>query len=48
MRTALATLVAVAACGGGGGLWDGEWEDMPAARPARDAVDHIIRRIKGS
>ena len=29
-------------------LWDGEWDDMPAARPARDAVHHIIRRIKGS
>ena len=29
-------------------LWDGEWEDMPAARPARDAVYQIIRRIKGS
>ena len=29
-------------------LWDGEWEDMPAARPARDAVYQIIRRIKES
>jgi hypothetical protein len=27
-------------------LWDGEWEDMAAARPARDAIDQIIRRIK--
>ena len=29
-------------------LWDGEWEEMPAARPARDAVHQIIRRIKES
>lgn len=29
-------------------LWDGEWEEMPAARSARDAIHHIIRRIKES
>jgi hypothetical protein len=29
-------------------LWDGEWEDMPSARPVRDAVYHIIERLKGS
>ena len=29
-------------------LWDGEWEDTPAARPARDAIYHIIARLKGS
>lgn len=28
-------------------LWDGEWQEMPAARPARDAISHIISRMKG-
>ncbi len=27
-------------------LWDGEWEDVAAARPARDAVYAIIERMK--
>jgi len=28
-------------------LWDGEWDEMPAARPAHDAIGRIIRRLKG-
>jgi hypothetical protein len=27
-------------------LWDGEWEDIAAARPVRDAVYAIIERMK--
>ena len=43
-----ASLVALAEHAGKVTLWDCEWEEIPAARPARDAIHHISRRIKES